>query len=279
MSAVWSKNQTDAAKRRADMIVMSWDGSSYIPAPPGTDFVAAGAVFFCGTSAPDLVLAAGTLTNKRRALVVADDTFTATHGTETFTAVAHGLETGDGPIRLTTTTTLPAGLSLATDYWVIKVDADNFQLAASLADAYAGTEVPISDNGTGTHTLSDTADTERGIWGHFSYLATQAETNHDGPESVIIVDGQVDGLDFRRMNNAGAYTTVNMSSSADDFWDTVIENGHSASDLLRGIARQNLATRIKSGTTETTRDLADSKDSHHGTVTASGRVATIDDLT
>lgn len=88
------------------------------------------------------------------AATAAAGAFTATHGTETFTKAAHGFQTGDGPYQLTTTTTLPAGLALATDYYVIRVDANDFQLATSLANALAGTAQPISDNGTGVHTIT-----------------------------------------------------------------------------------------------------------------------------
>lgn len=87
--------------------------------------------------------------------VIADDDFTSTFATNTLTAAAHGLQTGDGPIQLTTTGTLPAGLALLTNYYVIKVDANDFKLALTRAGALAGTAVALSDDGTGTHTLSD----------------------------------------------------------------------------------------------------------------------------
>jgi hypothetical protein len=57
-------------------------------------------------------------------------------------------------VQLTTTTTLPAGLSLATDYFVIKQSDLTFKLATSYANAVAGTAVNITDAGTGTHTVS-----------------------------------------------------------------------------------------------------------------------------
>jgi hypothetical protein len=95
------------------------------------------------------------------ALVVADSTFTTTHAADTLTDTSHGLSTGDGPVRVSSSGTLPAGLAAATDYWVIRVDANTMQLAASLADALAGTAVPLTSDGTGTHTMSDTADTAR----------------------------------------------------------------------------------------------------------------------
>ena len=57
-------------------------------------------------------------------------------------------------VRLTTTTTLPGGLSLATDYYVIKVTDLTCKFATSYANAVAGTAVNITDAGTGTHTIT-----------------------------------------------------------------------------------------------------------------------------
>ncbi len=57
-------------------------------------------------------------------------------------------------VRFTTTTTLPTGLSLLTDYWLVRVSATTARVATSLADAIAGTVVAYTDGGTGTHTLT-----------------------------------------------------------------------------------------------------------------------------
>jgi hypothetical protein len=57
-------------------------------------------------------------------------------------------------VQLTTTTTLPAGLSLATDYYVIKVSDTRCKFATSYANAVAGTAVDITTTGTGTHTIN-----------------------------------------------------------------------------------------------------------------------------
>jgi len=96
------------------------------------------------------------------ALVNPDDVFTAEADTELFTATAHGLLTGDGPFQVSNAGgALPAGLTAVTDYWIVKVDADNFKLATSRANALAGTTLSITTDGTGTQTISDTAGTER----------------------------------------------------------------------------------------------------------------------
>lgn len=73
---------------------------------------------------------------------------------DTITEAGHGMQTGDGPIRVSSSTTLPAGLAAATDYWVIRVDDNTIKLATSKANALAGTAINITDQGTGTHTLT-----------------------------------------------------------------------------------------------------------------------------
>lgn len=80
-------------------------------------------------------------------------TFTADHTTDTLTHASDGIDTCTR-VRLTTTNTLPAGLSLLTDYWTIWQSATTSKLAASYEDAVAGNAVPFSDNGVGTHTLN-----------------------------------------------------------------------------------------------------------------------------
>ena len=74
----------------------------------------------------------------------------------TIEITAHPYATGL-KVAATTTGTLPGGLS-ATDYYVIKVNANTIKLAASAADAIAGTAVDItSAAGGGTHTLTPAA--------------------------------------------------------------------------------------------------------------------------
>lgn len=97
-------------------------------------------------------------------LVLADDVVESVSAVaNTLTLTGHAYLTGDGPLRGLTTGVLPAGWALATDVFAIKVDANTIKLASSLANALAVTPVPIdlTDAGTGTHTIVDTADTLR----------------------------------------------------------------------------------------------------------------------
>ena len=72
---------------------------------------------------------------------------------DTISESGHGLTTGDAVV-LSTTGTLPTGLSVATAYYAIYVNASTFKLATSRANALAGTAINITAaTGGGTHTL------------------------------------------------------------------------------------------------------------------------------
>lgn len=77
-------------------------------------------------------------------------TFTAAT-TDIITSNAHGLVNGN-KIVLTTTTTLPAGLALATVYYVVQKTTNTFKVSIEPGDV--GTPVDITDTGTGTHTFT-----------------------------------------------------------------------------------------------------------------------------
>ena len=86
------------------------------------------------------------------------DTFTANAATDlcTWSSTANipsNILTGTR-VRLTTSGTLPAGLATATDYYVIKMSDTTFELATSFGNATAGTQIDITDTGTGTHTVN-----------------------------------------------------------------------------------------------------------------------------
>ena len=79
-------------------------------------------------------------------------------GTGTITKVAHNLTLGEAVIVTSTVN----GLSTNTLYWVIRVDADNFKLATSLANARAGTAVTLT--GTANFTTRQHRDPYEGAY-------------------------------------------------------------------------------------------------------------------
>lgn len=74
--------------------------------------------------------------------------FTAA-ASDVITAVAHGLSNGL-IVTVTSTGALPAGLTAATNYYVVQATTDTFKVSLTLG----GAAVDITDAGTGVHTLT-----------------------------------------------------------------------------------------------------------------------------
>lgn len=82
-------------------------------------------------------------------------TFTGGAGSN-ITWTAHSKVVGKGPFILTTTGTLPPGLSLATHYWIhTVVDANTVMLTTKRN----GPAAVMTGSGTGTHTITKASDT------------------------------------------------------------------------------------------------------------------------
>ena len=111
---------------------------------------------FIGGTAPTLSIAA----RSRDKLVYQVDIFRSSTVTITIASpgviswTAHGLLAGS-QVRLTTTGALPTGLAVDTAYFVIPVDANSFQLAAT----QSGTAINTSGSQSGTHTMTATSIT------------------------------------------------------------------------------------------------------------------------
>jgi len=123
--------------------------------------VPAGSVMeFAGISEPSgwflcvgTAKARATYSDLYAALTADKGTFTVTMATPAvFTLNAHGLATGDC-VELTTTGALYTGLAANTNYFVIWIDANTFNLATTLANALAGTMIATSGSQSGVHSL------------------------------------------------------------------------------------------------------------------------------
>ena len=79
-------------------------------------------------------------------------------GTDTVTATAHGLSTGDG-VAVSESVN---GLDSDNVYWVINIDANSFKLATSYANAQAGTAIDLT--GTTNFTLYELLDPLEGVY-------------------------------------------------------------------------------------------------------------------
>ncbi|MFO8014745.1 MAG: hypothetical protein R6X20_15735 [Phycisphaerae bacterium] len=120
-----------------------------------------------------------------------DLTFTADAGTDTLTTASdHDYNTGQ-PVQVSTTGTLPAGLSTGTTYYARRTGTDTLTLHPTSADAVADTNtVDITDTGTGTHTISRGEE-----WAFDAYVTgfEPAASVGDGlgASVTLSIDGQV----------------------------------------------------------------------------------------
>lgn len=76
---------------------------------------------------------------------------------DTITKTSHGMITGDA---VTLAGTLPSPLVATTTYYVIFVDANKFKLAASKANASAGTAIDLTTTGSGSISIAKTVSQE-----------------------------------------------------------------------------------------------------------------------
>ena len=77
----------------------------------------------------------------------------ATNPTNTITITAHpfsgGLDGNSTRVRFSTTGTLPAPLVAGTNYWLVSINANDFQVASTKG----GAAISLTTQGTGTHTI------------------------------------------------------------------------------------------------------------------------------
>lgn len=177
---------------------------------------------------------------------LADLTFTADNTTETLTSAAHGMATGDGPYRLTNSGgALPTGLSADTNYWIIVLTANTYQLASSYANAIAETEVTFTTDGTGTHTLQRDAndvmvaqivDRLNSVVGN-NYLAAQVAGGGDTDTLTITGDAAGDWFSVKTDPNTvtsylshadpGVAADLSAIAAETDDWYCLITNFNS----------------------------------------------------
>jgi hypothetical protein len=77
--------------------------------------------------------------------------------TDTINDVAHGFSTGQ-QVKYTSSGTLfsvaGSAVTVSRTFYIIRIDADNYQLADSLANAVGGTELDLTAQGSGNHTAT-----------------------------------------------------------------------------------------------------------------------------
>lgn len=128
--------------------------------------------------------------------------------------------TGDR-VQCSTTGTLPSGLSLSTNYYVIMVGSrikPRMKLATSAANAYAGTAIDITDRGAGTMTITKNAEPR--------YTANGVFTTDQPPYEILeemtkALGGFISYVGGKWFLKGGVYASATVTFSEDDIMETL----------------------------------------------------------
>lgn len=137
-------------------------------------------------------------------------TFTAVAATDVITATGHTLVDGD-KVRVSSTGTLPGGLSASTDYFVRDTSGSTFKLAASSG----GAAIDITSTGSGTHSMGTTVTDQVG---NRIYAGNAAEN----PTEPYIVYRRISAVRFPHLGgSSGLVRALVQFDICDDNPETV----------------------------------------------------------
>ena len=156
-------------------------------------------------------------------------------------------QTGDR-VQGTTTGTLPAGLSLATNYYVIAVqevqsvdstDDDavtqnvTYQLATTYDNALTGTQIDITDAGTGTHTLTKNGEPRYTANGVIDFKRSPAEALEDLKSAMA---GRIYPIGPKWTIDAGVYVAPTVTLDESDMRGSIRRRGrHSRRERFNAV--------------------------------------------
>ena len=194
----------------ADHVVGGSAESFELVRPPGADYIVVRA------EAGNFRMKGGLMLPRTFAAIDVD-TDEDTIETSTSPDLPHGLETGDGPLRLSVVSgALPTGTGIAvdSDVWAYKVDAHTLKLCLSHGDAVKkdadGNEVPvvidITAAGSGSFLLGGDQGSGQAV-GFEPAAAPTASTGTRGSGTIPLVSGETIAFSGRGLSlrSDGAY--------------------------------------------------------------------------
>lgn len=168
--------------------------------------------------------------------LINSETFTANAGTDLIT-YAQDWKTLT-KVRFTTTGTLPSGLALNTDYYLVRQSATTARVAASLADAIANTLIDLADAGTGTHTLTVQMRVPNGA-GCEAFFAVQTAPTGGGPNLTASDYTNPLGVSTRAFQGSPT-----MGAAADAYASRILHSGNAAGRYGAFLPKQGADTGI-----------------------------------
>jgi len=172
--------------------------------------------------------------------LINSNTFTASSSAGLLLTYANDFNTFSR-VRCTTTTTLPTGLSLATDYWLVRVSATTCRVATSLVNAIAGTVIAFTDAGTGTHTFAVEMPRYANGVGCEAFFVAQTQPTAGGPNLSASSYTSTQGVAGRAFQGSPT-----MGATADAYAGRILHSGNATGRYGPFLPRQGADTGIKS---------------------------------
>lgn len=166
-------------------------------------------------------LATTDVTGTGSRVLINTNTFTASSSSGLLLTYTNDFASGT-KVRFTTTTTLPTGLSLNTDYWLVRVSATTARVATSYANYIAGTVIAFTDAGTGTHTLTIQMRAASGVGCQAAFVVGTQPTA-GGPNLTASSYTNSAGTPGRAFTGSPT-----MSATADAYAGRIIHSGNAA---------------------------------------------------
>lgn len=177
---------------------------------------------------------------------ICDERVLVRHDTGTFTTesdegspavnelrvAGRSLDWGDG-VRVSSSGSLPSGLSAGTTYYVICRDEERIALASTVANAFAGTAISITTAGSGTHTITYWDEARYKLNGSFTL---DTETGEVLDQMRAAMAGYVFPRGGKWFIHAGAATTPTVTLGIDDLaGDFSVTPKRSMRDRINGV--------------------------------------------
>jgi hypothetical protein len=172
--------------------------------------------------------------------LINSNTFTASSSSGLLLTFTNDFKSGT-KVRFTTTTTLPTGLSLATDYWLIRVSATTARVATSYANYVAGTAIAYTDAGTGTHTMTVQMPRYADGVGCEAFFVVQTQPTAGGPTLSASSYTNTAGTAGRAFQGS-----VTLGATADAYATRILHSGNAAGRYGAFLPKQGGDTGIKS---------------------------------
>jgi hypothetical protein len=184
--------------------------------------------------------AADSISTSSRTLINSN-TFTASSSSGLLLTYTNNFVSGT-KVRFTTSGTLPTGLSLATDYWLVRVSSTTARVATSYANYIAGTVIAYTDAGSGTHTMTIQMPRYANGVGCEAFFSVQTAPSGGGGPALTASSYTNSALTTARAFQ-GSPTS---GASADAYQSRIIHSGNAAGRYGPFLPKQGADTGIAS---------------------------------